>query len=360
MHTAPASAKTNPLIADKPLVIAGPCSAETEEQVLDTCQRLARTGQVNMLRAGIWKPRTKPGLFEGIGTRGLPWLVRARELTGLPVAVEVATAKHVEDCLAFGVDVLWLGARTTVNPFSVQEVAAALRGADIPVLIKNPLNPDVELWSGAVERLRKVGAEHLGLIHRGFSSYGNTELRNAPMWHLPIEMKRRFPELPIVCDPSHIAGRRELLQGIAQQAADLDFDGLMIEAHQDPDAAWSDAAQQVTPEALAVLLTALTWRRETTDQQEFLTALAQLRERINHLDDEILQLLSNRMRVAEQIGRYKKDNNITILQPGRWQEIVDRGVQKGARLGLSAGFIHRLLDDIHLESITHQDRVMNE
>ncbi|MCC3156242.1 bifunctional 3-deoxy-7-phosphoheptulonate synthase/chorismate mutase type II [Hymenobacter sp. 15J16-1T3B] len=362
MNPTPASAptKTNPLLADKPLVIAGPCSAETEAQVLDTCQRLAQTGRVNMLRAGIWKPRTKPGLFEGIGTKGLPWLVRARELTGLPVAVEVATAKHVEDCLAFGVDVLWLGARTTVNPFSVQEVAAALRGVEVPVLIKNPLNPDVELWSGAVERLRKVGVEHLGLIHRGFSSYGQTEFRNAPMWHLPIEMKRRFPELPILSDPSHIAGRRELLPGLAQQAADLDFDGLMIEAHQEPDAAWSDAAQQVTPEALAALLDALIWRRETTDRQEFLTALAQLRERINHLDDEILQLLSKRMQVAEQIGRYKKDNNITILQPGRWQEIVDRGVQKGAKLGLSAGFIHRLLDAIHLESITHQDRVMNE
>jgi chorismate mutase len=360
--TAPqAATKTNLLIADKPLVIAGPCSAETEAQVLDTCQRLAQTGRVNMLRAGIWKPRTKPGLFEGIGQRGLPWLIKARELTGLPVAVEVATAKHVQDCLAFGVDVLWLGARTTVNPFSVQEVADALRGVrDVPVLIKNPLNPDVELWSGAVERLTKVGVEQLGLIHRGFSSYGNTEFRNAPMWHLPIEMKRRFPQLPILCDPSHIAGRRALLPGLAQQAADLDFDGLMIEAHQDPDAAWSDAAQQVTPEQLADLLAALTWRRETTDQQEFLTALAQLRERINHLDDEILQLLSKRMRVAEQIGRYKKDNNITILQPGRWQEIVDRGVQKGAKLGLSSNFIHRFLDAVHLESITHQDRVMNE
>ncbi|RAK62691.1 chorismate mutase [Hymenobacter edaphi] len=358
--TAPLTTKTNPLLADKPLVIAGPCSAETEAQVLDTCQRLAATGRVNMLRAGIWKPRTKPGLFEGIGTKGLPWLVRARELTGLPVAVEVATAKHVEDCLAFDVDVLWLGARTTVNPFSVQEVAAALRGVDRPVLIKNPLNPDVELWTGAVERLRQVGTGPLGLIHRGFSSYGQTEFRNAPMWHLPIEMKRRFPELPILCDPSHIAGRRELLHGIAQQAADLDFDGLMIEAHQDPDAAWSDAAQQVTPERLAELLAGIVWRRETTDQPDYLSALAQLRERINHLDDEILQLISKRMGVAEQIGRYKKDNSITILQPGRWQEIVDRGVRKGAKLGLSEGFIHRFLDAIHLESIQHQDRVMNE
>ncbi|RTQ48600.1 3-deoxy-7-phosphoheptulonate synthase [Hymenobacter gummosus] len=358
LSTQPTSA--NPLVAEKPLIISGPCSAETEQQVLDTCQRLAATGRVNMLRAGIWKPRTKPGLFEGIGTRGLPWLIKARELTGLPVAVEVATAKHVEDCLAFGVDVLWLGARTTVNPFSVQEVADALRGVAVPVLIKNPLNPDVELWTGAVERLHKVGVAHLGLIHRGFSSYGNTELRNAPMWHLPIEMKRRFPQLPILCDPSHIAGRRELLAGLAQQAADLDFDGLMIEAHQDPDQAWSDAAQQVTPERLAELLAGLTWRRETTDQQEFLTALAQLRERINQLDDEILQLIGKRMTVAEQIGRYKKDNSITILQPGRWQQIVDRGVQKGARLGLSEAFIHRFLDAVHLESIQHQDRVMNE
>ena len=235
----------------RPLIISGPCSAETEEQVLQTAQRLAATGKVDMLRAGIWKPRTKPGMFEGIGAKGLPWLLQAKKLTGLPTTVEVATGKQVHDALTFDVDVLWIGARTTVNPFSVQEVADALRGVDVPVLIKNPINPDLELWSGAVERVARSGIKNIGLIHRGFSSYGNTEYRNAPMWHLAIEMKRRNPELLIINDPSHICGRRDILMDVAQKAIDLDFDGLMIESHIDPDNAWSDAKQQVTPEKLA-------------------------------------------------------------------------------------------------------------
>ncbi|MDB5269878.1 MAG: 3-deoxy-7-phosphoheptulonate synthase, partial [Hymenobacter sp.] len=239
---------------DKPYLISGPCSAETEEQVLETCQRLAATGKVQALRAGIWKPRTKPGGFEGVGTKGLPWLKKASELTGLPIAVEVATAKHVEDCLAFGVDILWVGARTTGNPFSVQEIANVLRGVDVPVLVKNPIHPELELWVGAVERLQKAGLQHGGLIHRGFSSYGNTDFRNAPMWHLPIEMKRRLPELPILNDPSHICGRRDTLQAVAQQALDLNFDGMIIESHRDPDNAWSDAKQQITPEVLRDLI----------------------------------------------------------------------------------------------------------
>ena len=358
-QTAPVAAVEQPLIRKKPLIISGPCSAETEQQTIETCTRLAATGKVDMLRAGIWKPRTKPGLFEGIGTKGLPWLKKAKEMTGLPITVEVATAKHVEDCLAFDVDVLWIGARTTVNPFSVQEVADALRGVDIPVLIKNPINPDLELWMGGVERISKAGIKNIGLIHRGFSNYGNTEYRNAPMWHLPIEMKRRLPDMPLICDPSHIGGRRDVLQSLAQKSIDLDFDGLMIESHIDPDNAWSDAKQQVTPERLAELLDGLVWRQETTDKQEFLTALEKLRQQINHLDDEILQLISNRMAVAEKIGTYKKENNITILQPNRWSEIIDRGVAKGAKLGLTEDFIHKYLDAIHLESINRQNRVMN-
>ncbi|UYZ62390.1 bifunctional 3-deoxy-7-phosphoheptulonate synthase/chorismate mutase type II [Hymenobacter weizhouensis] len=343
----------------KPLIISGPCSAETEEQLLETCTQLAATGKVDMLRAGIWKPRTKPGLFEGIGTKGLPWLQKAKQLTGLPTTVEVATPKHVEDALAFEVDVLWIGARTTGNPFSVQALADALRGVDVPVLVKNPVHPDLELWLGAVERLAKVGLQRLGLIHRGFASYGNTEFRNAPMWHLPIEMKRRLPELPIICDPSHICGNRTGLAGIAQKSIDLDFDGLMLESHRDPDHAWSDAKQQVTPERLGELLDGLIWRHETTDQQEFLTVLAKLREQINQLDDEILQLLGNRMQVAERIGIYKKENDITILQTGRWNEILDRGVQKGAQLGLTRDFILKYFDAVHLESINRQNSVMN-
>ncbi|MBC6991797.1 MULTISPECIES: chorismate mutase [Hymenobacter] len=359
-QSSPLAALGKPSIHKKPLIISGPCSAETEQQTIETCTRLAATGKVDMLRAGIWKPRTKPGLFEGIGTKGLPWMKKAKDLTGLPITVEVATAKHVEDCLAFDVDVLWIGARTTVNPFSVQEVADALRGVNIPVLIKNPINPDIELWTGAVERIAKAGIKDIGLIHRGFSSYGNTDFRNAPMWHLPIEMKLRLPELPLICDPSHIGGRRDVLQSIAQKAIDLDYDGLMIESHIDPDNAWSDAKQQVTPERLGELIDSLIWRAETTDKQEFLTALERLRQQINHIDDEIMQLISNRMAIAEQIGVYKKENNITILQPSRWGEILERGVKKGAKLGLTEDFIHKYLDAIHIESINRQNNVMNK
>src|SRR5882757_1937214 len=267
----------------RPLIISGPCSAETEEQVMETATRLAKTGKIDVLRAGIWKPRTKPGLFEGIGTKGLPWLASAKKVTGLPITVEVATAKHVQDALQFDVDMLWIGARTTVNPFSVQEVADALRGVDIPVLIKNPVHPDLELWSGGIERLQKVGVKQIGMIHRGFSSYGNMEYRNAPMWHLPIEMKRRFPEMLLLCDPSHICGNRTLLAAVAQKSIDLDFGGLMIESHIDPSSAWSDAAQQITPERLSEMLDALVWRFETSNEKEFITILATLREQINQV-----------------------------------------------------------------------------
>jgi chorismate mutase len=344
----------------RPIIISGPCSAETEEQVLETATRLAATGKVDMLRAGIWKPRTKPGMFEGIGTKALAWMANAKKATGLPITVEVATAKHVENALQFDVDMLWIGARTTVNPFSVQEVCDALRGVDVPVLIKNPINPDLELWCGGIERLQKVGVKDIGMIHRGFSNYGNTEFRNAPMWHLPIEMKRRFPEMLLICDPSHICGNRTGLQSISQKSIDLDFDGLMIESHIDPDHAWSDAKQQITPERLAELLDDLIWRFETSDEKEFITALATLREQINQIDDELLTLIGQRMKIADKIGAYKRENNITILQTHRWNEILAKAFVKGDLLGLSKDFITKYFDAVHLESISHQNKIMND
>lgn len=353
------STQVEALLNKRPLIISGPCSAETEEQVIQTANRLAATGKVDILRAGIWKPRTRPGSFEGIGTKGLPWLQQARKQSGLPVAVEVATGKQVEDALHFDVDVLWIGARTTVNPFSVQEVADALRGVDVPVLIKNPINPDLELWIGAMERVAKAGIRQIGLIHRGFSSYGNTEYRNAPMWHLAIEMKRRCPELLMINDPSHICGRRDILQDVAQTAIDLDFDGLIIESHIDPDNAWSDAKQQITPERLGEMIGAIRWRNEDVASEEYHAALEKLRQQINNLDDELMQVLSQRMKVAESIGRYKKDNNITILQTNRWNAILERAYTKGEKLGLSREFVTKYFDAVHMESIQHQNKIMN-
>ncbi len=358
-QTLQASSKMDEVLTKRPLIISGPCSAETEEQVIETATRLKKTGKVDALRAGIWKPRTRPGSFEGVGTKGLNWVTQARKITGLPVAVEVATAKQVEDALHFDIDILWIGARTTVNPFSVQDVADALRGANVPVLIKNPINPDLELWIGAVERVAKAGIKNIGLIHRGFSSYGNTEYRNAPMWHLAIEMKRRNPDMMMINDPSHISGNRILLQSVAQKAIDLDFDGIMIESHIDPDKAWSDAKQQVTPERLLEILDGIKWRHETTDQKEFVVALEKLREQINHVDDELMQLLGQRMKIAEKIGEYKKNNNITILQTNRWNEILERAAKKGEALGLTREFITKYYDAVHMESINHQNNIMN-
>ena len=347
------------LLQKRPLIISGPCSAETEEQVVQTATRLAATGKVDILRAGIWKPRTRPGSFEGIGTKGLPWLQQAKKESGLPVAVEVATAKQVEDALHFGVDVLWIGARTTVNPFSVQDVADALKGADVPVLIKNPINPDLELWIGAVERVSNAGIKNIGLIHRGFSSYGNTEYRNAPMWHLAIEMKRRNPGMLLINDPSHICGRRDILMDVAQKAIDLDFDGLIIESHIDPDNAWSDAKQQVTPERLGEMIGSIIWRTEEIDSEELHAVMEKMRQQINQLDDELLQLIGQRMKVADKIGQYKKDNNITILQTNRWNAILERAYQRGDKLGLSQEFITKYFDAVHMESINHQNKIMN-
>jgi chorismate mutase len=351
---------TAELLSKRPLIISGPCSAETEEQVVQTALRLKQTGKVDVLRAGIWKPRTRPGNFEGVGSVGLPWLQKAKQLTGLPFAVEVATAKQLEDALKHDTDIVWIGARTTANPFSVQEIADALKGVDIPVLIKNPVNPDMELWTGALERVVKVGIKNIALIHRGFSSYGDSEFRNAPMWQLAIEMKRRFPELPFIIDPSHICGNRHMLQEITQNAIDLDYDGVIIESHVDPDHAWSDANQQITPERLKELLEDIVWRKERITSEELHAQLEKLRRQIDRLDDEILQLLHHRMKISEQIGLYKKDHNITILQTERWNQILERVCKNGEKAGLSKEFITQYFDAIHMESIKHQDAIMNE
>ena len=343
----------------RPLIISGPCSAETETQVIETAQQLAATNKVDILRAGIWKPRTKPGMFEGIGVKALPWLLQAKKITGLATTVEVATAKQVEDALTFDVDVLWIGARTTANPFSIQEVADALKGVDVPVLIKNPISPDLELWTGAVERIARSGIKNIGLIHRGFSSYGNTEYRNSPMWHLAIEMKLKHPNMLFINDPSHICGRRDILLEVAQRAIDLDYDGLMIESHIDPDNAWSDAKQQVTPENLNVLLDSIVWRKDNINSPVYHAALEKLRQQINNLDDELMQILSQRMKAADQIGIYKRENNITILQTSRWNEIIERAFAKSDKLGLSKEFITKYFEAVHLESISHQNKIMN-
>ncbi len=339
-------------------IISGPCSAESKDQVIATAKELTALKKVHLFRAGIWKPRTRPGMFEGVGTIGLEWLLEAKKITGLPTTVEVATAKQVEDALKYEVDVLWIGARTTVNPFSIQELSDALLGVDVPVLIKNPINPDIELWQGAVERISKAGIKNIGLIHRGFSSYGNTEYRNAPMWHLAIEMKRRNPELKFICDPSHMGGKRELLQQLAQKSIDLGYDGLMIESHLNPDVALSDAAQQITPENLNKLLEKIIWRKESIDISEE-NELQKLRQQIDQLDDELLQVLSKRMKITDAIGAYKKQNNITILQAQRWNEILKRAFDKNAVLELSDEFIKKYFEAVHLESINHQNKIMN-
>lgn len=344
----------------KALIIAGPCSAENEVQTISTCEALAATGKVDMLRAGVWKPRTKPGSFEGVGAEALPWLMEAKRRTGLPISTEVATAKHIDEISAFDVDMFWIGARTTSSPFVMQEIAEALRGTDRPIYVKNPLNIDIELWVGAIERLAACGVKNIGLIHRGFSGYGSGVLRNAPMWHLALEMRRRFPDLPILCDPSHICGDRAYLADISQQAADLDFDGLIIESHISPETALSDASQQLTPSALAALLDGVKWRENASQSVVYQTAIDELRGRIDRLDNEIYKLLAERMSAAEQIGRIKRDNNVMILQSSRWNEVMERVLASSAELGLSKEFLHTLLDAIHIESINRQNRVMRE
>ena len=344
----------------RPLIIAGPCSAESEEQILVTAKALAATGKVDIFRAGVWKPRTKPNTFEGMGEKALPWLVEARKATGLPLAIEVATTSHVESAMKHDIDIFWVGARTTSNPFSMQEVAEALRGTEKMVYVKNPMSGDVELWCGGVERLLACGVKNIGLIHRGFSGYGTGDLRNAPMWHLALEMRRRMPHLPIICDPSHICGSRAYIKDISQQAADLNYDGFMIESHINPDVALSDAKQQLTPEALATLLDTIKWRAGESNSQSYKTMLMSLRDQIDSLDGEILQLLAERMSVAEKIGHIKRENDVRILQSLRWESIAERTLARSASLGLSIEFLQTLLDAIHVESINHQNKVMKE
>jgi len=346
--------------ANKPIIISGPCSAETEEQTIATAKQLAATGKVNALRAGIWKPRTRPGQYEGAGQEGLKWLVQAKKETGLPVTTEVANAAHVEACLKAGVDILWVGARTTVNPFSVQEVADSLKGVDIPVMVKNPINPDLELWIGALERLNKAGITKLAAIHRGFSSFEKGPFRNAPMWDMAIELKTRIPELDIICDPSHISGNRELISFISQKALDLDMAGLMIESHIDPDAAWSDAKQQVTPAVLGKIIDGLVVRTVSSDNKTFKDTLSILREQIDQLDDEIMSKMAARMKISEKIGQYKKENSVTILQVARWEEIIQTRITLGKAMGLNPEFTSDLLKLIHQESIQIQTKVMNK
>lgn len=344
--------------ANRPVVIAGPCSAEGEEQIMQTARDLAKLGTVDLFRAGIWKPRTRPGSFEGVGTVGLKWLKKVKEETGLKVTTEVAKTQHVFEALKHDIDVLWLGARTTVNPFSVQEVADAIEGVDIPVLVKNPINPDLKLWIGAIERIYKAGVTRIGVIHRGFSYHGDTKYRNVPRWQIPIELKRRFPELQIIVDNSHICGRRDTLQDVAQKALDLNYDGLMTEVHPTPDEAWSDAAQQITPATFGGLLNELQIRALTSDDPEFVDSIEHLRHEIDEIDEELLNLLGRRMNLADDIGRYKKRNNIAILQSDRWAEILERAVVKGKLKGLSKDFISVILKAIHQESINHQEAIM--
>lgn len=344
----------------EPLIIAGPCSAETEDQLLATAHLLADTGKISALRAGIWKPRTRPGEFEGIGSIGLQWLKRAKQETGLPVTVEVATAKHVEEALAAGVDILWVGARSTVNPFTVQEIADALKGVDIPVMVKNPVNPDVSLWIGALERINNAGIRKLAAIHRGFSSFEKTAFRNEPMWELAIQLKTLCPELPVICDPSHICGNRELIPYISQKALDLDMQGLMIESHLDPSVAWTDAKQQVTPAALAELVGRLSIRTPESHDAAFEDKLAELRTQIDKLDDQIIQKMAERMKIAGKIGEYKRDNSVTILQVNRWDEIMHKRSAFARALKLDLNFTTKLLELMHSESIRMQTEIMNQ
>ena len=344
------------IVPQKPLLIAGPCSAETEEQVIQTATELAANG-VKIFRAGIWKPRTKPGGFEGVGVEGLQWLKKVKELTGMYTSTEVATKQHVEAALEAGVDLLWIGARTSANPFAMQEIADALQeaGADVPVLIKNPVNPDLELWIGAMQRIYNAGIKRIGAIHRGFSAYGKHLYRNLPQWHIPIELRRRMPNLPIICDPSHIGGKRELVAPISQQALDMGFDGLIIESHCDPDCAWSDKSQQVTPDVLNFIVNTLVLR----DESHTTESLTLLRQQIDTLDNELLEVLNKRMCVSREIGQYKKEHRMPVLQAGRYDDIIQSRVKLAMEMGMSSDFMKSVLAAIHEESVRQQIEILN-
>lgn len=341
----------------KPLIIAGPCSAETEQQTLDTARQLADLG-IKIFRAGIWKPRTKPGGFEGVGSQGLKWLKKVKEETGMYVATEVATHQHVTEALAEGIDMIWIGARTSANPFAMQEIADTLKelNADIPVLVKNPVNPDLELWIGAMQRIYNAGIRQLGAIHRGFSTYGKHIYRNMPQWHIPIELRLRFPEMPIICDPSHIGGRRELIAPLSQEAFDMGFDGLIIESHCNPDCAWSDAAQQLTPEILNFILHTLVIR----DSKQSTENLTLLRQQIDRIDRELLEVLAKRMQVSRDIGRYKKEHRMSVVQAGRYNDVIRTRLNHGVEMGMGAEFLKTVLLAIHDESVRQQIEIIND
>ena len=345
----------NGLDEKRPLVIAGPCSAETEEQVMDTARQLAAKG-VKIFRAGVWKPRTKPGGFEGHGETALPWLQRVKQELGMLITTEVATPKHVEAALGAGVDLLWVGARTTANPFAMQELADSLKGVDVPVLVKNPVNPDIELWIGALQRIYGAGIKRLGAIHRGFSSVDQKLYRNVPLWHIPIELHRRYPNLPIICDPSHIGGRRDLIAPLCQQAMDMGFEGLIVESHCNPDCAWSDAKQQVTPDVLDFILDRLVIR----DNIELTESLSSLRKQIDMMDDQLLDLLTKRMRVSREIAKYKKEHNMGVVQTQRYAEILDKRCAQGSLCGMNPDFVRRIYEFIHEESVRQQMEIINK
>ncbi|WP_172916127.1 bifunctional 3-deoxy-7-phosphoheptulonate synthase/chorismate mutase type II [Capnocytophaga canimorsus] len=340
-----------------PLVIAGPCSAETEEQVLKIAHQLKDT-DVNYFRAGIWKPRTRPGMFEGVGALGLKWLQRVKEETGMKVATEVANKDHVKLALEHDIDMLWIGARSTVSPFIIQEIADELKNTDKIVLVKNPVNPDLPLWIGALERLQRAGIKNLGVIHRGFSTYEKTKYRNIPEWQLVIELQNKFPELPLICDPSHITGKRDMIFDVSQTALDLNFDGLMIETHISPDQAWSDAAQQVTPETLVQIMKDLRIRKQTTSEEDYQSQLSELRSKIDVLDDQLLDLLKKRMTASDNIGKLKKEKNVAVLQNSRWYALLGKMILEGQQRGLSEEFITHLFKAIHQESINRQERII--
>lgn len=340
-----------------PVVIAGPCSAETEEQVLKIAHSLKNT-DVSFFRAGIWKPRTRPGMFEGVGALGLQWLQRVKDETGLKTATEVANKDHVKLALEHDIDMLWIGARSTVSPFIIQEIADELKGTDKIILVKNPVNPDLPLWIGALERLQRADIKNLGVIHRGFSTYEKTKYRNIPEWQLVIELQNKFPNLPIICDPSHITGKRDLIFDVSQTALDLNFDGLMIETHCNPDAAWSDAAQQVTPERLVEIMNDLRIRKTSTSEEDYVSQLGNLRSRIDIIDEQLLDLLKKRMDIADEIGGLKKTNNVAILQNTRWHEILGKMILEGEQRNLSEEFVIQVFKAIHQESINRQERVV--
>ena len=343
----------------KPLIIAGPCSAETEDQLVETARQLKDLGAVHVIRAGVWKPRTRPGSFEGMGEAALPWIQRAKAETGLPFAVEVATPEHIELALKYGVDILWIGARTTVNPFNVQEIADALRGVDVPVLIKNPVNPDLALWVGAFERIAGAGINKLGAIHRGFATGEASKYRNVPMWQMAIELKSIFPQLPIIGDPSHMAGKRAYLNELSQMAMDLNYDGLIVESHIDPDNAWSDAAQQLTPAAFGEMLDHLEIRQVESPNREFQTFMEQSRRNIDNVDRQLVEMLGARMALVERLAEYKRDNNVTLFQPDRWKEILDTRTKMGQKLGLYPELVEEIYKIIHMESIRKQTEIIH-